>query len=51
MIDTDLSFAVATGDGILVLEEIQPAGKRKMTSEEFLRGYTIQVGDQLGLSE
>jgi methionyl-tRNA formyltransferase len=30
--------AFGTGAGILVLDELQPAGKRRMTGEEFLRG-------------
>ena len=38
------NFQVATGDGILSLREIQPAGKRAMTIDEFLRGYPIPVG-------
>ncbi len=31
--------AVATGDGTLLLQEVQPAGKRWMSGVEFLRGY------------
>ncbi len=38
---------VAAGGGVLRLEAIQPAGKRVMTAEEFLRGQPIQAGDQL----
>jgi methionyl-tRNA formyltransferase len=41
-------LAVATGDGRLVLEQIQPAGKRAMTADEFLRGHGVKVGDRLG---
>ena len=32
-------LVVATGDGLLELLEVQPAGKRKMAAEEFLRGH------------
>ncbi len=39
---------VATGDGILSLLKVQPAGKRVMAIDEFLRGYPIPVGDRLG---
>ncbi len=39
---------VATGDGLLKLLEIQPAGKRTMRIEDFLRGNLIQAGDMLG---
>ena len=38
---------VATGNGSLQLEQIQPAGKRAMTAEEFLRGYAVRPGHQL----
>jgi methionyl-tRNA formyltransferase len=30
--------AWGTGDGVLVMDELQPAGKRRMSGEEFLRG-------------
>jgi methionyl-tRNA formyltransferase len=30
--------AVGTGQGLLVLDEVQPAGKKTMTGEVFLRG-------------
>ncbi|HPH94903.1 MAG TPA: methionyl-tRNA formyltransferase [Anaerolineaceae bacterium] len=30
--------ALGTGDGLLVLDEVQPAGKRPMTGKDFLRG-------------
>ncbi|MBI2477378.1 MAG: methionyl-tRNA formyltransferase [Planctomycetia bacterium] len=39
---------VATGDGILLLRKIQPAGKRVMAIDEFLRGCPIPVGDRFG---
>jgi methionyl-tRNA formyltransferase len=34
-------MAVATGQGILVISRVQPAGKREMSVEEFLRGNPI----------
>lgn len=37
---------IATGDGILSLERVQPAGKRIMNIAEFLRGYPVQVGEK-----
>lgn len=37
-------FAVITGSGILLIRELQPEGKRRMTTEEFLRGYPLQSG-------
>ena len=39
---------VATGDQLLALNRIQPAGKRVLETGEFLRGYPVQVGDRLG---
>jgi methionyl-tRNA formyltransferase len=41
-------LVVATGDGVLELTAIQPAGKRTMTAGEFLRGYQVAAGDRLG---
>ena len=32
----------------LQVTELQPAGKKRMTAEEFLRGYPIQDGDRFG---
>ena len=39
---------VQTGNGILALKKLQPAGKRLLTAAEFLRGYRVQAGDQFG---
>lgn len=39
---------VATGDGWLELERLQPEGKRVMTASELLRGTPLQTGDVLG---
>lgn len=44
----DSGLQVATGQGVLRLEAIQPAGKRVMKAEEFLRGHAVRVGDRLG---
>jgi methionyl-tRNA formyltransferase len=41
-------LVVATGDGLLSIDRLQPAGKRSMDIEEFLRGHTIDVGTRLG---
>lgn len=46
VVNVGSQLLVATGKGLLRLEEIQPAGKRKMTAEDFLRGQSVQVGDQ-----
>lgn len=35
---------VQTGDGILALTEIQLEGKKRMSTEAFLNGYTVEAG-------
>lgn len=39
---------VATGDGVLRIDTLQPAGKRALGASDFLRGYPVQVGDVFG---
>lgn len=39
---------VKTGDGILVIEELQLEGKKRMKTADFLRGYAIEPGTRLG---
>jgi methionyl-tRNA formyltransferase len=41
-------LSVAAGDGVVEVHELQPAGKRRMTAEEFLRGRHPQPGDRFG---
>ena len=41
-------IVVGAGEGAVILEEIQIAGGKKMTAEEFLRGRTVLAGTQLG---
>ena len=41
------ALRVATGDGILAVTELQPEGKRRMKTEEYLNGYTVAVGTML----
>lgn len=38
---------VRVGGGAIRIREIQPAGKRRMTAEEFLRGYRMKAGEKL----
>ena len=40
-----LELIVATGDGLISIEDIQPAGKRKMPVADFLRGKPPEIGD------
>ncbi len=44
----DDRLTIACGEGAVRLVEIQRAGKRAMTSEEFLRGVTLPRGTRLG---
>jgi methionyl-tRNA formyltransferase len=39
---------VAAGDGAVDVLELQPAGKRRMTAAEFLRGRSVRAGDWFG---
>ncbi len=39
------SLIIQTGKGHLSLLEVQPAGKKNMPIEAFLRGYPVQIGD------
>ena len=39
---------VATGSGAVRLTTVQPAGKREMDVESFLRGYRVEAGERLG---
>jgi len=41
-------LVVATGDKGLAIERLQPAGKRVLTAQEFLRGYPVRVGERFG---
>ena len=48
-IDKNNGPYVATATDTLLLVEVQPANRKKMTGGEFIRGYRIKVGDRLGL--
>ena len=41
-------LSIATGSGAIAPQTVQPAGKRVMSVEEFLRGYPVQPGDLFG---
>lgn len=44
----DCEIAVATGQGLLILEEVQLAGKRQLPAGDFVRGQRGFVGSILG---
>lgn len=45
---TKKSLVVKTGKGALAITELQLAGKKRMTTESFLLGYEVCVGEKLG---
>ncbi len=44
---TDDKLFVATGQGMLAIRRLQPAGKRVMETAEFLRGHALTEGTRL----
>lgn len=42
------AIVVMTGQDALVIRELQLEGKKRMSAEAFLRGYSVTVGTQLG---
>lgn len=42
------SFVVATGEGALIIHEVQLEGKKRMSTDAFLRGYPLTIGTKLG---
>ncbi|MGH7445291.1 MAG: methionyl-tRNA formyltransferase, partial [Longimicrobiales bacterium] len=46
--DPARGMLVACGSGAVYVREVKPAGKRRMTTSEWLRGRGAAVGDRLG---
>ncbi len=46
--DGKRGLIVGTGEGTLALDEVQPAGKKRMSGADFVRGYRIEVGEKFG---
>jgi len=46
--DKKKGIEIKTSKGSIRILELQPQSKRRMTGEEFLRGYRIKMGDKLG---
>ncbi|MCD7817739.1 MAG: methionyl-tRNA formyltransferase [Lachnospiraceae bacterium] len=38
---------VQTGNGVISILELQPEGKKRMPVDAFLRGYPVQIGEQM----
>ena len=47
VVSADARLLVATGDGMLEIVELQPAGKRRQKAADFLRGHPLRPGDAL----
>ncbi|MDH5347501.1 MAG: methionyl-tRNA formyltransferase, partial [Nitrospira sp.] len=45
------SILVATGEGLLDLQEIQTANSKRMPVSQFLTGHTVTTGMQLGFRD
>lgn len=45
---TDSEIAIQTGDGLLIVKELQLPGKKRMKTEDLLRGKTIEAGEFWG---
>lgn len=46
--DNKTNIQIATNGGLLVVEELQLQGRKRMTTKDFLNGYTFQPNTQLG---
>jgi methionyl-tRNA formyltransferase len=44
----DNAIVIMTGEGLLVVKELQLEGKKRMPADAFLRGFSITVGMELG---
>jgi methionyl-tRNA formyltransferase len=42
------AIVVATGEGVLAVTALQPAGRKRMTARAFLAGHPLHVGELLG---
>lgn len=47
---SEKGICVATQMGVIQIEVLQPAGKKKMTAADFIRGHQLQSGEILGES-
>lgn len=42
------AIEVQTGQGILILKELQLEGKKRLSADAFLRGFSVEAGKKLG---
>ena len=50
VVEIDQGIGVATGEGILLIQRVQPEGRQAMDIGDFRRGYRDFVGSRLGAS-
>ncbi len=43
-----LGIVIATGEGNLLIEELQIEGRRRMSAAEFISGYRVSIGEDFG---
>ncbi|MBQ7562610.1 MAG: methionyl-tRNA formyltransferase [Lachnospiraceae bacterium] len=48
IVSLDGGIVTGTGDGLLRITELQLAGKKRMSAQEFLRGFPMKTGEYLG---
>ena len=48
VISSSDGIIVACGEGAICIRDVQPSGKKRMQSMEWMRGRGISIGDQLG---
>jgi methionyl-tRNA formyltransferase len=48
LVASDDDLVIAAGEGALAITTLQPAGKRMLSAQEFLRGYPVQQGQRFG---
>jgi methionyl-tRNA formyltransferase len=42
-------IVVQTGEGLLKLVTVQPEGRKRISTAEFVRGYRVKPGDRFGV--
>lgn len=48
ILSVDDGLLVATGQGVVKIKELQVEGKKRMTAEEWIRGYHVETGERIG---
>lgn len=49
--ETESGFIVQSGEGQLLINEVQPENKQRMSANDFLRGYDLQEGTLLATDQ